>query len=297
MLTSLPFDYILAAVSGIAAVVAGWLYARFSRAAGADEQRRDLQRALPDTAFTALLVFVVAWKLSPLVSTPATVVAAPIALLYLPGGSIGTLLGVTAAGVWTVWRRWPRLRDSGAAGQQFKKGLGVMLAAGLLILIPGQRLQNLDLGTAGSNSPDSANSTANAAPGFTLESLSGERVALQDLQGTPVVLNFWATWCPPCRAEFPELVALQQEFGDTVRVVGINLTQSERSIGDVREFTARYEPGFMHLLDTEGQVQALYGVSAVPTTYILDAEGAIVQRRVGAVSASLLRGYLQPLLQ
>ncbi|MFW6362312.1 MAG: TlpA family protein disulfide reductase, partial [Spirochaeta sp.] len=231
------------------------------------------------------------WKLSPLLFSFQTILESPIALLYLPGGAAGTALGITGAAGYIIFRHRHILSGQTAYARHLMRGLGIMLAVVLIIWIPGSRIAAIlqqPQGTGGTT----AAAVHTAAPDFTLNSLAGEEVSLSDLQGTPTVLNFWATWCPPCRAEFPELVALQQEFGESLQVVGINLTHSERSRQDVADFIARYEPGFLHLLDQDGAVQARYNVRVVPTTLILDSRGIIVHRRVGAVSAAVLRNHI-----
>ncbi|AFG36613.1 TlpA family protein disulfide reductase [Spirochaeta africana] len=301
-LLSLPFTYLLTAAAAAAALLAGWLYATLARESRnlPETEPARLSSAVVDTGFTAVLVFVVVWKLSPLLFSLRTVLAAPIALLYLPGGPAGTLAGLIAAAVYVAVRHRATLRDSSRYTLQLKRSLGIMLAVGLLIWIPGQRLASLLEQRPGQTSGIRIGAEA---PDFSLATLeavlhnSDERVSLADLQGSPTVVNFWATWCPPCRAEFPELVTLQQEFGSEIQVVGINLTHTEQSAQQVAGFTSRYDPGFLQLMDTDGMLQARYGVRVVPTTFILDSDGRVVHRRVGAVSAAVLRGQLRSLLE
>lgn len=291
---AIPVEYMVTAGSLTAAIISGWLYTRFSHVGNrlTREDRTRLSRWVLDTGLNTALIFVLIWKLSPLVFHFSTVLTSPIALLYLPGGTAGTLSGLTAAAVYVLWHKKKMQDESDGYNMQFLRALGVMIAAGLLIWTTGTRIPSL-LPSGGTGQ---ATAIGEPAPEFRLAGFDGDKKSLDDFAGTPVVLNFWATWCPPCRAEFPELVLLQQEFGERVQVIGVNLTYSERSIQSVRDFTQRYEPSFLHVLDQDGTVQAQYGIFAVPTTFIIDAQGIIVHRRIGAVSASILRSQLNPLL-
>ncbi|GAB2551128.1 redoxin domain-containing protein [Gracilibacillus alcaliphilus] len=113
----------------------------------------------------------------------------------------------------------------------------------------------------------------NLAPDFTLETMDGERVHLSDYRGKPVLLNFWATWCLPCREEMPDMEQLYQDTD--VQVLAVNLTSTENSIRDVEHFVAEYGLTFPILLDQHSGVSDLYQIRPLPTTYIIDAEGVI----------------------
>lgn len=118
------------------------------------------------------------------------------------------------------------------------------------------------------------------APDFTLTTTDGERMQLSALRGRPVILNFWATWCPPCRAEMPALEALWQSNKSTdLLVLGVDQGESAATV----ERFARGTVGttFPLLLDTRREVGAEYGVRALPTTVFIDAEGRIRDIKVG----------------
>lgn len=135
---------------------------------------------------------------------------------------------------------------------------------------------------------------ARPAPAFTLPTADGGTLALEDLRGQVVLLNFWATWCEPCRAEIAELDALAQEFGPQgFRVVGINVGESPER---VRQFAAELQVGFPLLLDPDGQVYPAYGVMGLPTSYLVDAEGLIRDVHLGVVTRTYLAGRLPRLL-
>ena len=118
------------------------------------------------------------------------------------------------------------------------------------------------------------------APDFALTALEGGDVQLSTLRGKPVILNFWATWCPPCRAEMPELEALWQRYQDEgLLLIGVDQGENAATV----ERFARGVVGttFPLLLDTNQAVGRAYGVRALPTTVFIDAAGRIQDIRIG----------------
>ena len=115
------------------------------------------------------------------------------------------------------------------------------------------------------------------APDFTLRDLKGNQVSLSDLRGQPIVLNFWATWCSPCRVEIPHLEALYTKYKDQgLVVIGMN---TETDYMKVKRF-AEPQISYTVLLDGGTQAQG-YDVSGIPCTYYIDREGIIRHRSVG----------------
>lgn len=112
------------------------------------------------------------------------------------------------------------------------------------------------------------------APDFELKTLDGQTASLSDYQGKKVLVNFWATWCKPCRTEMPDLDAIRSEY-DQVEVLAVNLTTTEKSVDHVAAFADELKLSFPILLDQKG-IQARYQVLSYPTTYILDEKGRIV---------------------
>jgi len=120
-----------------------------------------------------------------------------------------------------------------------------------------------------------------AAPGFSLPDMDGERHALDDYRGKVVMLNFWATWCPPCRREMPSMQRLYEKFVDRgLVVVAVNQFEDPDL---VFEFTGRLgpEPTFPILFDRESRVSEQYKVKGLPTTFLLDKQGRIHYRAIG----------------
>lgn len=120
-----------------------------------------------------------------------------------------------------------------------------------------------------------------AAPGFTLPDMDGEMHSLNDFRGKVVMLNFWATWCPPCRREMPSMQRLYEKYRERgLAVVAVNQFEDPDL---VFEFTGRLslEPTFPILFDRESRVSEQYGVKGLPTTYLLDKTGKIQFRAIG----------------
>jgi len=118
------------------------------------------------------------------------------------------------------------------------------------------------------------------APDFTLPDLAGESVTLSQYRGKVVFLNFWASWCPPCRAEMPSMERLYEVYaGDDFVLLAVNIEQDAAA---VRDFLRKNPHTFPVLLDLETTAQRLYGVDRFPETFLIDRQGRVVERYIGA---------------
>jgi cytochrome c biogenesis protein CcmG, thiol:disulfide interchange protein DsbE len=128
------------------------------------------------------------------------------------------------------------------------------------------------------------------APDFTLATSGGEEFTLSSLRGTPVVLNFWATWCPPCRAELPELKAASEHYAGQVAVIGVNQAEPAATVA---RSASELGLSFPIPLDQSGRVSRRYGVRSLPTTFFIDRDGIIRQIQNGPLTEAVLAQLLR----
>ena len=131
------------------------------------------------------------------------------------------------------------------------------------------------------------------APNFELVTLDGESIQLSDLRGRPVVLNFWASWCGPCRIETPHFQEFSENFEEELIVLGVN---QQESAATVAEFAAEYDVTYPLLLDDRADVYQTYAIFGLPTTYFIDADGVIVDVIPGAATEAVLTEKVEALL-
>jgi len=118
------------------------------------------------------------------------------------------------------------------------------------------------------------------APDFQAQNLDGHTISLSDLRGKPVLLNFWATWCPPCREEMPYLQQIYEEWsGEGLIVLAVNIGESPAT---VEEFAQVYNLTLPILLDINGEAAQVYNVTAFPTTFFVDRDGIVRKKVIGA---------------
>ena len=135
------------------------------------------------------------------------------------------------------------------------------------------------------------------APTWDLPEVGGDRLSSADLAGKIVVIDFWATWCPPCRAEIPGYVELQEAFDDKgVVFVGVSLDQGPDADAKVRKFIEEYKINYPIVIGDMGIVEAFGGVESIPTTFVIDRAGQIVRRKVGYKPKSFIEDMLSDLL-
>jgi peroxiredoxin len=148
--------------------------------------------------------------------------------------------------------------------------------------------------TSQSTNPQSPNPQS-PAPDFTLTSLDGQTIQLSDLRGRPVLLNFWATWCPACRTELPALQAAYERYGEQVVFLAVDVKESRDTVAS---FVSQFGLTFPVLLDEQGQVSdRLYQVRGIPTSLFIAPDGVVSARHIGPLTETDIDRYLIPNIQ
>jgi len=124
------------------------------------------------------------------------------------------------------------------------------------------------------------------APDFELETLDGEKKKLSDLRGERVMVNFWATWCPPCRAEIPDLEKFHEN--EDITILAVNLTETEKNMDKVESFVDEFGMTFPVLLDEETKVADTYKIQPIPSSFMVDSNGRISFVALGAMHYDMM---------
>lgn len=142
---------------------------------------------------------------------------------------------------------------------------------------------------APTDSSSDGETSVNTAPDFAILDMDGKEVRLSDFFGTPIVLNFWASWCPPCKAELPDFEAACKKYEGKVTFLMVNLTDGQRETVEVaKNFVASEGYTFPVYFDTKYEASYAYGVNSIPQTYFINADGSLEARATGMISAAQL---------
>lgn len=138
------------------------------------------------------------------------------------------------------------------------------------------------------------------APDFTVLDKDGNEVTLSGIvseKNKPIIINFWATWCPPCVRELPHFEKMYKEYSDEIEFLMVNLTDGyDETIEKVNTFTTDNSYTFPVYFDTKANASVAYSISSIPLTVLVDAEGKIVASEVGAMDEETLKGYIDTLI-
>ena len=174
----------------------------------------------------------------------------------------------------------------GGAGILYKQ-LGQKLAPDLLATQAPQESQPAENST---DATQESNTEKILAPDFTVYDLDGNEVHLSDFVGKPVVLNFWASWCGPCKMEMPDFNEKYLEIGEEVQFLIINMTDGSReTVETASAFIAEQGYSFPVFYDKDQDAASTYGVYSIPTTYFIDDDGSVIAQATGAIDAETLQ--------
>lgn len=137
-----------------------------------------------------------------------------------------------------------------------------------------------------------------AAPDFTMNDADGNAVSLSDFLGKPIVINFWATWCPPCKSELPTFDAAYAAYGEDVQFIMLNLTDGYRdTVDSVKTFVSDGGYTFPVYYDTALEGANAYSAYSIPMTVFIDTDGAVTYTKIGIISESLLTAKIEAMIE
>lgn len=178
--------------------------------------------------------------------------------------AIVILLGLVSWGIYDTMKKNDAVKASLASSEQVIEGLD---------------MSSLTIGI----------NKGNLAPEFELRTLDGEIIKLSDFRGKKLIVNMWATWCPPCRAEMPDMQKFYDKYKDEdVAILSVNMTTSEKSVGDISKFLNEFEITFPVVLDEENSVAMTYQTFSLPTSYIIDSKSIIQQKVTGPMNYEMM---------
>ena len=159
----------------------------------------------------------------------------------------------------------------------------ILVAIMALLLSSGLIMTGCTSSTPPASTPAEGIEVGKLAPDFQLPGLDGQMVSLGDFRGKAVLLNFWATWCGPCRAEMPFLQQVHEErSGEGVVILAVNIGESQ---SEVEEFMENFGLSFLMLLDADEEVARQYNIRAIPTTFFIDKDGVIWDLKIGSFAS------------
>ncbi|MFA6809405.1 MAG: TlpA disulfide reductase family protein [Eubacteriales bacterium] len=178
-----------------------------------------------------------------------------------------------------------------------KRKIWLLVKISLLVIIV-LYFYNYYNGTINS-SPENTNqdtvtntSELNLAENFTLTDSNGNQVSLTDFRGKNVYINFWASWCGPCKSEMPDIQKISQEYKDDLIVLAVNVGDSQNTVQD---FITQNNYDFTVLLDTNMDVARQYQITTIPVSIFINKDGVIISKRIGAISESQMKSYIEKL--
>jgi peroxiredoxin len=311
----------------------GWLAVWLS------ERSKPHAEAVTSTLLSASILWLVVWKGSLIFIDPMGMINHPISLLYFDGGILGRWLASVVSIAYVIFTLLRQKVSKAILVQSLLTYLiagfaifqtvallfgqirwtspAFLLAIAIALIYTLFRIMNtrfvwqmviitggilmIAFTIAGQPAVPASTDLGERAPELQLQTTDGDTVLQSDVQGQWLVLNFWATWCPPCRAEMPSMQTLHERYAEerneeeSVRVIAVNLTATESKRGNAEAYMQENNFTLPLWLDTSGQTARAYQIRAYPTTVVLDPDGHIRARFEGAVHHSLLERTIHSL--
>ena len=199
-----------------------------------------------------------------------------------------------------------RMMDSERGGKMIKKIVGLSLIAVMIVITvtqvvktnieKTQAIENVALGSeVDFLATKEGLAEGETALDFELTTLEGNTVRLSDYKGKKVVLNFWATWCPPCRAEMPHMQTYYEEQAnkENVEILAVNMTNLDHGVDKVEAFVEEFSLSFPIPMDETGDIGTKYQAVTIPTTYMIDTDGRIQHKIVGPMDEEMMVNFIE----
>ena len=153
--------------------------------------------------------------------------------------------------------------------------------------------ESRDTGSVSKSDENNKSEQENTAPDFSVLDYEGNIVSLSDFYGKPIIINFWASWCGPCRGEMPVFEELYKEFGEEVVFMMINLTDGKsETVSSVKEFITDEGYTFPVYFDTEDSASTAYSINPIPHTFVINKNGNVETHFIGALNENTLRAII-----
>ena len=271
-------------LTGFLAFLAG-----FGAVTTATRKKPEDRKHYNDLLLSGVIIFIVLWKFSPALTDFDAVRNQPSLILFAPTRPVHLVIACAGFVLYTLRVFLKERKDL----QLIKIFILFMFVSASVFAAVYYILPAAESAAEEKNSPIlKPPTTGDIAPDFSAETIEGSSASVSDYRGTKVILNFWASWCPPCKAEISELIRFHEETTTGAAILSVNMTSSERDLMSVKSFILKEGITYPVLLDLSGELARVYGVTSIPTTFILDEEGTVIRIHSGAVTGKWIESVL-----
>jgi peroxiredoxin len=256
-------------------------------------QKNESGKQLFDLALNSVFWGFLILKGSLLLLEPKLIIESPMSLLYFTGGTKGLIFGTFGAFIYFLFKA-RKLKIPNFMILQSTVVFAFAIMSGYFLVNLYLNNDKPKVNTDDTKTVEFGVQEGNKAPDFQLKTLDGVYVKLSDFRGKKVILNFWATWCPPCKAEIPYMQDFYVSKDKTkVEILAINLTTSEKNPRDVKEFVKDKNVTFPVLLDQDGDIGVQYQAITIPTSYLIDSKGIVRKKIVGPMDKDMMNELIE----